>query len=129
MSIQRRDFVKYCGLGVAAAFADATVLFPARAAGFSETMIVRMAVPDGMYAFHIDGEIQMIAIRNSLGTLYVPGYAYSIDYVAQDGVSPIHVNIDARTQESVLFPGFPIRKSFLADVLHNRLSLSASKKA
>lgn len=107
MSIHRRDFVKFFGVSVAAAISNIAYSQSEDSSAFQSALDVQMPSPDGKYIFHVDGKIQTVHLAGGKGSLRIPGHSCTIDYLAEDGVSPVHVYIDGGTSESSFYPGFP----------------------
>ena len=106
MTIQRRNFVKLLGISVAAAVSNMAYAKTEGHSDFQAILNIQMPAPDGKYVFHVDGQKQTVGFSSGKGSLKIPEYACAIDYLAEDGVSPVYVYIDAGTTESSLLPGW-----------------------
>ncbi|QRQ99453.1 T9SS type A sorting domain-containing protein [Dyadobacter sandarakinus] len=107
MTIKRRNFVKLIGLGMATAVSGLSYSATAANPGsYPNALNVHMPVQDGKYIFHVDGKKQIVEIFNGEGTMKVPDHSFTIDYLAEDGKSPLSVYVEHNSSESFLMPGF-----------------------
>ena len=107
MDIKRRNFIQAVSLGLGTIVTGFKMPESQNklTGSYTKSLTIEMPCKNGSYEFHVDGVKQIVNLVNKKGKLRTPAYSCEIRYMAEDGFTPLTVNIEQDASGLYLFPG------------------------